>query len=192
MLRAPGLITVRAVPNVQHHGQIRSDAALLNAHIAGDRYAFGELYLRHQVQLHQLARLRSQTAEDAEDAVQDAMLAAHRSAGAFRHDSAVSSWLHRIVVNACIDRTRRNRWPTTEITEHSAVIHDPASELDTRVEVHRALLRLPCDQRAALVAVDMVGYSVADAAKLFGVAEGTVKSRRARARSRLAGLLNPK
>ena len=125
MLRAPGLITVRAVPNVQHHGQIRSDAALLNAHIAGDRYAFGELYLRHQVQLHQLARLRSQTAEDAEDAVQDAMLAAHRSAGAFRHDSAVSSWLHRIVVNACIDRTRRNRWPTTEITEHSAVIHDP-------------------------------------------------------------------
>jgi RNA polymerase sigma-70 factor, ECF subfamily len=55
--------------------------------------------------------------------------------------------------------------------------------------VHRALMRLPVEQRAAVVAVDMQGYSVADTAALLGVAEGTVKSRCSRARVRLAELL---
>lgn len=52
-------------------------------------------------------------------------------------------------------------------------------------------MRLPMEQRAAVLAVDMQGYSVADAAALLGVAEGTVKSRCARARARLAVLLEP-
>jgi RNA polymerase sigma-70 factor (ECF subfamily) len=85
----------------------RSDAELLAAHVAGDRYAFDELFHRHRRQLHRLARLTSRTAEDAEDALQDAMLSAHRGAGSFRYDAAVGSWLHRIVVNACLDRLRR-------------------------------------------------------------------------------------
>jgi len=55
--------------------------------------------------------------------------------------------------------------------------------------VQRALMRLPVEQRAAVVAVDMHGYSVADTARLLGVAEGTVKSRCARARARLAAIL---
>jgi RNA polymerase sigma-70 factor (ECF subfamily) len=55
--------------------------------------------------------------------------------------------------------------------------------------VQRALMRLPVEQRAAVVAVDMQGYSVADTAALLGVAEGTVKSRCSRARVRLAELL---
>ena len=62
----------------------RSDAELLAAHVAGDRYAFGELFHRHHRQLHRLARLTSRTREDAEDALQDAMLSAHRGAGSFR------------------------------------------------------------------------------------------------------------
>ncbi len=98
----------------------RSDAELLAAHVAGDRYAFEELFYRHHRQLHRVARLTSRSPEDAEDALQDAMVSAHRSAGSFRHDAAVSSWLHRIVVNACLDRLRRNkthldhrRWTTS-------------------------------------------------------------------------------
>jgi RNA polymerase sigma-70 factor (ECF subfamily) len=55
--------------------------------------------------------------------------------------------------------------------------------------VQRALMRLPVEQRAAVVAVDMQGYSIADTAQLLGVAEGTVKSRCARARVRLAEML---
>ena len=88
--------------------QQRSDAELLAAHVAGDRYAFEQLFYRHHRHLHRLARLTSSSAEDAEDALQEAMVSAHRGAGTFRHDAAVSSWLHRIVVNACLDRLRRN------------------------------------------------------------------------------------
>ena len=168
----------------------RSDAELLAAHVAGDRYAFEELFLRHHRQLYRLARLTSRTSEDAADALQDAMLSAHRSAASFRNDAAVSSWLYRIVVNACLDRLRRNKIHLTVCIEDDAYpVSDSTSRSDTAVVVQRALMRLPVDQRAAVVAVDMQGYSVADAARLLGVPQGTVKSRCARARARLALML---
>ena len=167
----------------------RSDAELLAAHVAGDRYAFGELFHRHQRQLHRLARLTTHSREDAEDALQDAMLSAHRGAGAFRHDAAVGSWLHRIVVNACLDRLRRTKAHPTSPLEDVYPVADRTVQVETAIVVQRALMRLPVEQRAAVVAVDMQGYSVADTAALLGVAEGTVKSRCSRARVRLAELL---
>jgi RNA polymerase sigma-70 factor, ECF subfamily len=166
-----------------------SDAELLAAHVAGDRYAFEELFHRHHRQLHRVARLTSRSAEDAEDALQDAMASAHRGAGSFRHDAAVSSWLHRIVVNACLDRLRRNRTHPTTALDDVYPVPDQTAQVETAIAVHRALMRLPVEQRAAVVAVDMHGYSVADTAALLGVAEGTVKSRCARARARLAATL---
>lgn len=168
----------------------RTDAELLAAHVAGDRLAFGELFLRHRRQLHRLARLTTRSPEDAEDALQDAMLSAHRAASAFRHDAAVGSWLHRIVVNACLDRLRRAKSrPPTAPLEDVHPVADRTAQVDTAIVVQRALMRLPLEQRAAVVAVDMQGYSIADTARLLGVAEGTVKSRCARARVRLAELL---
>jgi RNA polymerase sigma-70 factor (ECF subfamily) len=167
----------------------RSDAELLAAHVAGDRYAFGELFHRHRRQLHRLARLTTRTPEDAEDALQDAMLSAHRGAGSFRHDAAVGSWLHRIVVNACLDRLRRAKAHRTVPLEDVYPVADRSAQVETAIVVQRALARLPIGQRAAIVAVDMQGYSVADTARLLGVPEGTVKSRCARARVRLAELL---
>jgi RNA polymerase sigma-70 factor, ECF subfamily len=170
-------------------GGERSDAELLAAHVAGDRHAFAELFCRHQRQLHRLARLTTRTREDAEDALQDAMLSAHRGAGSFRHDAAVGSWLHRIVVNACLDRLRRNKAHATTPLEDIYPVADRTAQVETAIVVQRALMRLPVEQRAAVVAVDMQGYSVADTAALLGVAEGTVKSRCSRARVRLAELL---
>lgn len=168
----------------------RTDAELLTAHVAGDRYAFEELFLRHQRQLYRLARLTSRSAEDAADALQDAMLSAHRGAASFRHDAAVTSWLYRIVVNACLDRLRSNKiHPIVQLDDDACPVSDPTSRSDTSVMVQRALMRLPVEQRAAVVAVDMRGYSVADAARLLGVPAGTVKSRCARARARLATML---
>jgi RNA polymerase sigma-70 factor, ECF subfamily len=169
--------------------QERSDAELLAAHVAGDRYAFEELFLRHHRQLHRLARLSSRNSQDAEDALQDAMLSAHKGAGSFRHDAAVSSWLHRIVVNACLDRLRHNNARHGVPMEDVHAVADHTGRVETAIVVHRALLRLPVEQRAAVVAVDMQGYSVAETARLLGVAEGTVKSRCARARARLASAL---
>jgi RNA polymerase sigma-70 factor, ECF subfamily len=167
----------------------RSDAELLAAHVAGDRYAFGELFHRHRRQLHRLARLTTRSPEDAEDALQDAMLSAHRGAGSFRHDAAVGSWLHRIVVNACLDRLRRAKAHRTVPLEDVYPVADRSAQVETAIVVQRALARLPIEQRAAIVAVDMQGYSVADTARLLGIPEGTVKSRCARARVRLAELL---
>ncbi len=179
-----------------HEAPVRSDAELLAAHVAGDRYAFEELVHRHHRQLRRLAFLTSRHHEDADDAVQDALLSAHRKAASFRYDSAVSSWLYRIVVNACLDRLRRTR--TQPAAAHYDVGHlvhlrdpsgDPAYRVDTAIVVERALMQLPVEQRAAVVAVDMQGYSVAETAQLLGVAEGTVKSRCARARTKLARML---
>ena len=168
----------------------RSDADLLCAHVAGDRRAFEELFHRHRVRLYRLARRRSHTAEDADDVLQEAMLSAHRGAGAFRHDAAVGSWLHRIVVNACRDRMRRNGFATGGLTDDCFPIADRTASIETAIVVRQALMRLSPEQRAAVVAVDMQGYSVADTARLLGVAEGTVKSRCSRARARLAVLLS--
>ena len=183
-----GVANVRAVAGFP----TRSDGELLCAHVAGDRYAFEELFRRHREVLYRVARRRTHTAEDADDALQDAMLSAHRCAPEFRHTAPVSSWLTRIVVNACRDRLRRNavRSTLTLVSEDYPAMADRTVEVETAVVIRQALQRLPPEQREAVVAVDMHGYSVADAATLLEVAEGTVKSRCARGRTRLAGLLS--
>lgn len=169
----------------------RSDSELLAAHVAGDRLAFAELFARHQRRLHRLARRTSASDEDAADALQDAMLSVHRNAASFRQDAAVASWLHRIVVNACLDRQRRNRIrPTIALDDGVASVADRTAQVDTAVLIRDALMHLPVEQRAAVVAVHMQGCSIADAARALGVAEGTIKSRCARARARLAELLD--
>lgn len=182
------LSTVRVVPSFATD---RTDSELLFAHVAGDRRAFDELFRRHRTQLYRLARGRTQTAEDADDALQEAMLSAHRGAGSFRHDSAVQSWLHRIVVNACRDRVRHNVIrPTVVLDDDDCIaVPDHAGRVETAIVVRGALMQLPVGQRAAVVAIDMHGYSVAEAAGLLEVAEGTVKSRCSRARARLTALL---
>jgi RNA polymerase sigma-70 factor (ECF subfamily) len=124
--------------------------------------------------------------------VQDGFLAAFRRADSFRGDAAVTTWLHRIVVNACLDRLRR-RHPTAPLPDYDSVEtadrRDDHASTEVVLDVRAALARLPEGQRVALVLVDMHGLSVAEAAEILGVAEGTVKSRCARGRAALAELL---
>jgi RNA polymerase sigma-70 factor (ECF subfamily) len=90
-------------------------------------------------------------------------------------------------VNACLDRVRRRQArPTIPLPEEAAA---PYVDRDTAMDIRAALARLPVEQRAALVLVDIHGYGVAEAAEILGVAEGTVKSRCARGRTKLAVLL---
>jgi RNA polymerase sigma-70 factor, ECF subfamily len=168
-----------------------SDADLLRAHVAGDPDAFAELVRRHRDRLWAVAVRTIGDREDAADAIQDALLSAHRSAARFRGDSAVTTWLHRIVVNSCLDRIRRRQaHPTVPLPDGSVVTGPepatPAPDHDTALVVRQALAELPPEQRAALVLVDVQGYPVAEAAEILGVAEGTVKSRCARGRARMA------
>jgi RNA polymerase sigma-70 factor (ECF subfamily) len=164
-------------------------------HIEGDPEAFGELFQRHKDRLWAVAIRTLGDPEEAADALQDAMISAFRRASSFRGDSAVTTWLHRIVVNAALDRMRRrSARPTAgggdeELLDSLAASHSPVSDpsgvTDTQLDVMAALRQLVPDQQAALVLVDMLGYSVADAAEVLGVSEGTVKSRAARGRARL-------
>ena len=88
-------------------GQWPSDTELLRRHVSGDNEAFGELFRRHRDRLWAVALRTVCDPEEAADALQDAMISAFRRAADFRGDAAVTTWLHRIVVNACLDRLRR-------------------------------------------------------------------------------------
>jgi RNA polymerase sigma-70 factor (ECF subfamily) len=183
-------------------GERPTDAELLSHHLAGDNEAFGELFRRHRDRLWAVALRTVGDPDEAADALQDAMVSAFRRAADFRGEAAVTTWLHRIVVNAALDRLRRraarpalaaggeqafemllDRDRTAR--DGTALDGDPAGRADIRLDVDAALAVLPPAQRAALVLVDMLGFSVTDAAVILQVSPGTVKSRCARARARL-------
>ncbi|WP_091249128.1 RNA polymerase sigma factor SigM [Micromonospora matsumotoense] len=195
----PDPATGRSSASVVPHTET-TDLDLLRAHVAGDRDAFTELFHRHRDRLWAVALRTTGDREEAADALQDALLSAHRAAGRFRGDSAVTTWLHRIVVNACLDRIRRRQaHPTVPLPDgnHTDDARGtggvepvaPATDHDTALVVRQALAGLPVEQRAALILVDVQGYPVAEVARILGVAEGTVKSRCARGRARLARVL---
>ncbi|WP_309049795.1 RNA polymerase sigma factor SigM [Streptomyces sp.] len=175
------------------------DRELLARHVAGDPDAFGELVRRHRDRLWAVALRTLGDREEAADAVQDALISAFRAAHTFRGQSAVTTWLHRITVNACLDRLRKSASRRTASVDDTARLeqllepHESAEAPAERQDLHRELLAalatLPAEQRAALVLVDMQGYPVAEAARILGVPTGTVKSRCARGRARLLPML---
>jgi RNA polymerase sigma-70 factor (ECF subfamily) len=170
-----------------------SDATLLRRHADGDADAFGLLFRRHKDRLWAVALRIACDPDDAADALQEAMISAFRRAGDFRGESAVTTWLHRIVVNASLDLLRRRSaravgWsgdPDELPVPEPRLGVDSSASTDSRLDVDAAMRTLPPPQRAALVLVDMLGYSVADASVVLGVSEGTVKSRCARGRAKL-------
>ncbi|MFI8434213.1 RNA polymerase sigma factor SigM [Streptomyces sp. NPDC079020] len=176
-----------------------SDQDLLAQHVAGEPDAFGELVRRHRDRLWAVALRTLGDREEAADAVQDALVSAFRAAHTFRGQSAVTTWLHRITVNACLDRARkaasRRTAPVDDAERLDQLLepHESAEAPAERQDLHRQLLAalttLPPEQRAALVLVDMQGYPVAEAARILDVPTGTVKSRCARGRARLAPLV---
>ena len=181
----------------------RTDQDLLQAHVDGDADAFGELFTRHRDRLWAVALRTMGNPEDAADGLQDGMIAAFRRAGSYRGEAAVTTWLHRVVVNACLDRLRAAKIRRLDAlpddvedrgTLVATAVHDDqpdaaAEDSERRRRVLDALATLPADQRAALVLVDMEGYPVAEVAQMLDCAVGTVKSRCSRGRARLATLL---
>ena len=183
-----------------------ADAALVEAHRGGDPDAFGVLFTRHRDRLWAVALRTTGNPEDAADALQEAMISAFRRADSFRGDAQVTTWLHRIVVNAALDRLRRNKVRAAqplpddleEYAGRGAVVaaageaEDPeahAVRSERRSTVIAALEQLPPDQKAAIVLVDLEGYPVEEVAQMLDCPAGTVKSRCARGRARLATLL---
>ena len=169
-----------------------TDEDLLAQHCAGDGAAFGEIVRRHRDRMWAVALRTLGDRDEAADAVQDAFVSAYRSASSFRGDAKVSTWLHRIVVNACIDLVRRRQARPTvplPVDDVASTGSDDLTARERATDVSRALASLPVEQAAALVLVDALGYPVEEAARILEAPTGTVKSRCARGRARLAVLL---
>jgi RNA polymerase sigma-70 factor, ECF subfamily len=172
-----------------------SDEALLAAHLRGDPQAFGQLVSRHERRIYGLCLRILGNREDAEDATQEAFLAALRKAASFRRAAAFSTWLYRIAVNAATDQARRRGRArlTTLDPEDAGLTAAPGSDLGeavtAAVAVQTALTQVPEEFRVAVVLCDLYRIPYADAAQILEVPVGTVKSRVFRGRLALAECL---
>lgn len=167
------------------------DRRLLADHLAGDPDAFTTLVRRHRDRLWAVALRTTGDPEDAADALQDALISALRGAAGYRGDAAVTTWLHRVVINASLDRIRRRQArPAVPLDGHELQSrHDDHAATVIRVDIRAALARLPEAQRVALILVDLEDVPVAEAAEILEVPEGTIKSRCSRARTAMAAML---
>ena len=168
-----------------------SDEALLAAHLRGDPRAFGELVARHERRIYGLCLRILANREDAEDATQEAFLAALRKAASFRRAAAFSTWLYRIAVNAATDQARRRgRARTAPLDpEDAGLAVASGGELGevvaSAVAVQTALAKVPEEFRVAVVLCDIEGLTYEEIAATLGIKLGTVRSRIHRGRVQL-------
>ncbi len=169
-----------------------SDEALLAAHLRGDPHAFGRLVTRHERRIYGLCLRILGNREDAEDATQEAFLAALRKAATFRQAAAFTTWLYRVAVNAATDQARRRGRARLTLLDPEDVGlaadpgGDPGELVAIAVTVQAALAQVPEEFRVAVVLCDLYRVPYAEAAQILEVPVGTVKSRVFRGRLALA------
>lgn len=198
--------------SINHMGQLQvqvpDQAALIRRASRGDAAAFEALYLPHSRALFQTALRMLGNAEDAEDALQEGLLAAYRNLRRFEGRSQFSTWLTRIVINASLMRLRSKRarpavsldqWPEEEnpvSPEERFAADDPSPEEIYAGRELRDLLEANLGQlspvlRDAFLLREGQGLSTTEAARALGVSENTLKARLWRARHQLAERLAP-
>lgn len=176
---------------------------------SGEDAAYAELVTRYGGRLLAVARRFMRSEEDAQDALQDAFLQAFKALPRFEGNSALSTWLHRIVVNAALMRLRRKRSRPEESIEpmlptfledghqtHPAVDWPETSQtLAERREVcalvRAGIEKLPESYRTVLLLRDIEELDTAETAEILGISENAVKIRLHRARQALRGMLDP-
>jgi RNA polymerase sigma-70 factor (ECF subfamily) len=147
------------------------------------------LLRRHQDRVLGLAYRILGNRADALDASQEVFVAVFRKAASFRHQSAFTTWLYRLTVNACNDHARRRSRLPQPAEAVDVASPDAIGRADDRIAIAGAIARLPLEQRTAVVMRDLLGLSYEEIAEVTGAAVGTVKSRISRARGALAGAL---
>ena len=179
------------------------DRTLVERTLHGDRAAFATIMRRHNRRLYRLARATLRDDAEAEDALQDAYLAAYRSLAQYRHDAAFATWLSRVVLNQCYSRLRRtsrreNVIPIAHALDQRELesVADPAEGLDAavmRLEMRRLIERkldeLPGEFRLVFVLREIEELTVGDVAAMLDIPEATVRSRAFRARTLLRAAL---
>lgn len=164
-----------------------ADSELISRAAGGDAAAFQALVERHRSMVYRVAYQFAGNHYDAEDIAQEVFIKVYRSLDRFRQDAQLSSWMYRIVMNACIDHRRRHRpsgaAPFGEEAEHrlmNTVEETPgpedrayAGELGQVLEAE--INRLPHGQRIVFVMRHHQGLKLGEIAEALGLAEGTVK-----------------
>lgn len=186
------------------------EAAIIEGLRRGEDRAFEWLVRTYVTPLRAVALRLLQNPADADDAVQEAFLAAYRSFDRFRGDARLGTWLHRIVVNAALQRLRRarrqadggeldvdkllprfydNGYPEHFHQPWVQSIDDLVSRAETREQVREMIDRLPESYRTVLVLRDIEELDTAEAAELLGITPAALKVRLHRARQALRNLL---
>ena len=161
---------------------------------AGDMDAFETIYRLHAARIYTLASRMAGSPDDGEDLLQEIFLQAHRKLGSFKGDSALGTWLYRLALNHCVDFVRSRRAKMSKLTDTLDVegAAEPTAPRETpiaRLDLERALERLPEGCREAFVLHDVEGFDHREVADLLGIAEGTSKSQVFKARMKLRTLL---
>jgi RNA polymerase sigma-70 factor (ECF subfamily) len=173
-------------------GDVRSDDTALATRLAqGDLAGFEEAYRLYGSRLYHVAWRMLGNAADAEDALQEVFLQAFRKIGTFKGDAALGTWLYRLAMNLCLDRlrsrsTREGRH--TESLDARAVTGRAVAVRElvvNRLDLERAIARLPEGARAAFVLHDVEGFDHKEVGAILGVSEGTSKSQVHKARMKL-------
>lgn len=162
------------------------DAILVQAAQSGDIAAFEQIVRRHQAAVYRVALRMLGSRADAEDVTQETFVRAWRSLDRFRRQSALNTWLYRIVTRRCLDAIGARR--TTEQLDaeyRESVADGPAGIVEQRERleaVTRAIAGLPADQRVVLVLREFEGLSYDELADVLGTSVASVKGRLHRAR----------
>ena len=171
-----------------------SDAELVARTLAGDRSAFGALVARYAASVRRVARAVLGDPDDADDAAQDALLAALVKLRQYDPQRPFGPWLMRVVANAATDRRRRRTVRRADPLDGNLVSGGPAPDIETHrralgQRLREALAQLPERRRMAVVLFDVEGYSHAEIGRILGIPEGTVRSEVFHARRALRTLL---
>ncbi|WP_164103432.1 RNA polymerase sigma factor [Candidatus Laterigemmans baculatus] len=171
------------------------DLALIEAALAGDRAAFGNLVHRYQDRLHAAMLQVTGSAEEAEDVVQDAFVRAFLKLDTFQNHSQFFTWLYRIAFNSALSRMRKRRGATSIEQVREAIGQEPIDNVESPdaqmlrdeqvASVRVALLKLSDDHRTILVLREMEGHAYEEIAEVLQISIGTVRSRLSRARTQL-------
>ena len=164
-----------------------ADADLISRAAAGDPSAFQTIVERHRSMVYRVAFQFAGNHHDAEDIAQDVFIKVYRSLDRFRQDAQLTSWMYRIVMNACIDHRRRHRLATAAPFGEEAeqkMLNTPEDTPDPEERAYAGELgqvleweigRLPKGQRVVFVMRHHQGMKLCEIAEALGLAEGTVK-----------------
>lgn len=156
------------------------DRAAIEACQRGEREAFDPLVERYQRDVYRLCYRYVNNHHDASDLTQDVFLKAYRAIGRFRGDSAFSTWLYRIAVNACLNFRAARKLPSEpldyDVADAARGVADRMEQDELSQKVRDAVSRLPEKQRATLILKVYHDLTHEEVASILGSSVGTVKA----------------